>query len=118
MHDIKRRCSSFSTGRIEQLYQVPHDEDIRFRMHHGDRTDATHLTRIVQEAQRDEIYNFTAQSHVKVSFETAEQTTNSDGLGTLRLLEGNMHSGYDQACPMKCDTYFAGWHSTCFGDRS
>jgi GDPmannose 4,6-dehydratase len=87
VHGIRRRSSSFNTGRVEHLYQDPHEKQLRFLMHYGDMTDATNLIRIVQETQPDEIYNLAAQSHVQVSFETAEYTANSDGLGTLRLLE-------------------------------
>jgi GDPmannose 4,6-dehydratase len=87
VHGIKRRSSSFNTGRIDHLYQDPHDPDLRFFLHYGDLTDATNVIRIIQEAQPDEIYNLAAQSHVQVSFETAEYTANADGLGTLRLLE-------------------------------
>jgi GDPmannose 4,6-dehydratase len=87
VHGIKRRSSSFNTGRIEHLYQDPHEPDPRFILHYGDMTDATNLIRIVQETQPDEIYNLAAQSHVQVSFETAEYTANADGIGTLRLLE-------------------------------
>ncbi len=87
VHGIKRRSSSFNTARVDHLYQDPHLPDVRFFMHYGDLTDATSLIRIVQETQPDEIYNLAAQSHVQVSFETAEYTANADGLGTLRLLE-------------------------------
>ncbi len=87
VHGIKRRSSSFNTGRIDDIYQDPHDPDPRLVLHHGDLTDATNLIRIVQETQPDEIYNLAAQSHVAVSFETPEYTANADGLGTLRLLE-------------------------------
>ncbi len=87
VHGIKRRSSSFNTGRIEHLYQDPHVENQRFILHHGDMTDATNLIRIVQQTQPDEIYNLAAQSHVQVSFETAEYTANADGIGPLRLLE-------------------------------
>ena len=87
VHGIKRRSSSFNTGRVDSLYQDPHLPGVRFFMHYGDLTDATNLIRIVQETQPDEIYNLAAQSHVQVSFETAEYTANADGLGTLRLLE-------------------------------
>jgi GDPmannose 4,6-dehydratase len=87
VHGIKRRASSFNTARVDHLYQDPHEKDLRFRMHYGDLTDATNLIRIVQEVQPDEIYNLAAQSHVMVSFETAEYTANSDALGPLRLLE-------------------------------
>ena len=87
VHGLKRRSSSFNTGRVDHLYQDPHEQDLRFAMHYGDMTDATNLIRIVQETQPDEIYNLAAQSHVQVSFETPEYTANADGLGTLRLLE-------------------------------
>ena len=88
VHGIKRRSSSFNTGRIDHLYVDPHEPDVRFKLHYGDLTDPTNLIRILQETQPDEIYNLGAQSHVRVSFETPEYTGNSDGLGTLRLLEG------------------------------
>lgn len=84
---VKRRSSSFNTARIDHLYTDPHEDDPDFRLVYGDMTDATNLIRIVQEAQPDEIYNLAAQSHVQVSFETAEYTANADALGTLRLLE-------------------------------
>lgn len=87
VHGIKRRSSSFNTGRIEHIYQDPHEENPRFELHYGDMTDSTNLIRIVQQTQPDEIYNLAAQSHVQVSFETPEYTANSDALGTLRLLE-------------------------------
>ncbi len=87
VHGLKRRSSSFNTGRVDHLYQDPHEQELRFTMHYGDMTDATNLIRIVQETQPDEIYNLAAQSHVQVSFETPEYTANADGLGTLRLLE-------------------------------
>jgi len=87
VHGIKRHSSSFNTGRIEHLYQDPHEPNQQFILHYGDMTDATNLIRIVQETQPDEIYNLAAQSHVQVSFETAEYTANADALGTLRLLE-------------------------------
>jgi GDPmannose 4,6-dehydratase len=87
VHGIKRRSSSFNTGRVDHLYKDRHEDDLRFVMHHGDLTDATNIIRIVQETQPDEIYNLAAQSHVQVSFETPEYTANADALGTLRLLE-------------------------------
>jgi len=87
VHGVKRRSSSFNTSRIDHLYVDPHEHETRFHLHYGDLTDATSLIRIVQETQPDEIYNLAAQSHVQVSFETAEYTANADGLGTLRLLE-------------------------------
>ncbi|MBN9310470.1 GDP-mannose 4,6-dehydratase [Devosia sp.] len=87
VHGIKRRSSSFNTGRIEDIYEDPHVEDQRLILHYGDMTDSTNLIRIVQEVQPDEIYNLAAQSHVAVSFETPEYTANADAIGTLRLLE-------------------------------
>ncbi len=87
VHGVKRRASSFNTGRVDHLYVDPHEHETRFFLHHGDLTDATNLIRLVQETQPDEIYNLAAQSHVQVSFETAEYTANADALGTLRLLE-------------------------------
>lgn len=87
VHGLKRRSSSFNTGRIDHLYQDPHEPALRFRLHFGDLTDATNLIRVVQEIEPDEIYNLGAQSHVQVSFETPEYTANSDAIGTLRLLE-------------------------------
>ncbi len=87
VHGLKRRSSSFNTGRIEEIYQDPHVEHQNFILHHGDLTDSTNLIRVVQETQPDEIYNLAAQSHVAVSFETPEYTANADGIGTLRLLE-------------------------------
>ena len=87
VHGVKRRSSSFNTARIDHLYLDPHETDTRFFMHYGDMTDATNLIRIVQETQPAEIYNLAAQSHVQVSFETAEYTANADAMGTLRLLE-------------------------------
>jgi GDPmannose 4,6-dehydratase len=87
VHGIKRRSSSFNTGRVDHLYHDPHEKGVPFQLHHGDMTDATNLVRLVQQTQPDEIYNLAAQSHVQVSFETPEYTANADALGTLRLLE-------------------------------
>lgn len=87
VHGIKRRSSSFNSGRIDHLYHDPHDGEVRFRLHYGDMTDATNLIRLIQEIQPTEIYNLAAQSHVQVSFETPEYTANADALGVLRLLE-------------------------------
>jgi GDPmannose 4,6-dehydratase len=87
VHGIKRRASLFNTDRIDHLYHDPHETGAPFHLHYGDTTDATNLIRIVQEVQPDEIYNLAAQSHVKVSFETAEYTANADAMGALRLLE-------------------------------
>src|SRR6201747_1188290 len=87
VHGIKRRSSSFNTERVDHIYQDPHQSHTRFFLHYGDLTDSTNLIRLVQETQPDEIYNLAAQSHVAVSFETAEYTANADGIGTLRILE-------------------------------
>ena len=87
VHGIKRRSSLFNTDRIDHLYEDPHIEDSKFKLHYGDLSDSTNLIRIVQEVQPDEIYNLGAMSHVQVSFETPEYTANSDGIGTLRILE-------------------------------
>ena len=87
VHGIKRRASSFNTDRIDHLYQDPHAQNVRLRLHYGDLTDATNLIRIIQQVQPDEIYNLAAQSHVAVSFETPEYTANADAIGTLRMLE-------------------------------
>jgi GDPmannose 4,6-dehydratase len=98
VHGIKRRSSSFNTGRIEDIYQDPHDEDPRFHLHYGDMTDSTNLIRIIQETQPTEIYNLAAQSHVQVSFETPEYTGNADAIGTLRLLEAIRILGLEKTC--------------------
>ncbi|HVG51514.1 MAG TPA: GDP-mannose 4,6-dehydratase [Xanthobacteraceae bacterium] len=87
VHGVKRRSSSFNTERVDDLYLDPHLPNVKFFLHFGDVTDSTNLIRLVQQTQPDEIYNLAAQSHVMVSFETAEYTANADGLGTLRLLE-------------------------------
>ena len=87
VHGVKRRSSSFNTGRIDHIYQDPHEKNPRFVLHYGDLTDSTNLIRIIQQTQPDEVYNLAAQSHVQVSFETPEYTANADGIGTLRLLE-------------------------------
>jgi GDPmannose 4,6-dehydratase len=87
VHGVKRRSSSFNTERVDHLYQDPHKSGTNFFLHYGDLTDSTNLIRLVQETQPDEIYNLAAQSHVQVSFETAEYTANADGIGVLRLLE-------------------------------
>ena len=87
VHGLKRRSSSFNSARVDHLYVDPHERHAKFFMHYGDMTDATNLIRILQETQPSEVYNLAAQSHVQVSFETAEYTANADGLGTLRMLE-------------------------------
>ena len=87
VHGIKRRASQFNTQRIDHIYQDPHVENSRFKLHYGDLSDSSNLTRILQEVQPDEVYNLGAQSHVAVSFESPEYTADVDGMGTLRLLE-------------------------------
>lgn len=87
VHGTKRRASLFNTDRIDHLYQDPHEQDLRLKLHYADLTDSTNLIRIIGEIRPDEIYNLAAMSHVKVSFETPEYTANADGIGTLRILE-------------------------------
>lgn len=87
VHGMKRRASSFNTSRIDHLYLDPHEDNVRFFLHHGDMTDSSSLVRIIQKIKPDEIYNLAAQSHVAVSFEEPEYTANSDALGSLRILE-------------------------------
>ena len=87
VHGLKRRSSLFNTDRIDHLYEDPHVDNQKFKLHFGDMTDSTNLIRIIQEVQPDEIYNLAAMSHVHVSFDTPEYTANADGIGTLRLLE-------------------------------
>lgn len=87
VHGIKRRSSLINTDRIDHLYQDPHEQNVKFILHHGDLTDATSLIRIIQDVQPNEIYNLAAQSHVAVSFEEPEYTANSDAVGALRILE-------------------------------
>jgi len=111
VHGVRRRSSSFNTGRVEHLYQDLHEKDLRFIMHYGDLTDATNLIRLIQETQPDEIYNLAAQSHVQVSFETPEYTANSDALGTLRLLEAMRILGLE-----KNTRFYQASTSELFGD--
>ncbi len=87
VHGIKRRASLFNTQRVDHIYQDPHIKDAHFKLHYGDLTDSSNLTRIMQEIQPDEVYNLGAQSHVAVSFESPEYTVDTDGVGTLRMLE-------------------------------
>ncbi len=87
VHGIKRRASSFNTQRVDHLYQDPHIDHRNFVLHYGDLSDSSNLTRIIQQTQPDEIYNLGAQSHVAVSFESPEYTSDVDGMGTLRILE-------------------------------
>ncbi len=96
VHGIKRRSSQLNTGRIDHLYQDPHESPRRFVLHHADMTDTASLIRVIQQTQPDEIYNLAAQSHVAVSFEEPEYTANSDALGTLRLLEAIRILGLDK----------------------
>ena len=98
VHGIKRRSSLFNTARIDQLYQDPHEKDVKFKLHYGDLTDSTNIIRIIQEVQPDEIYHLGAMSHVKASFETPEYTANVDGLGTLRILEAVRLLGLTKKC--------------------
>ena len=96
VHGIKRRASSFNTQRVDHIYEDPHTDQARFRLHYGDLSDSSNLTRIIQEVQPDEVYNLGAQSHVAVSFESPEYTADVDALGTLRLLEAIRFLGLEQ----------------------
>jgi len=87
VHGVKRRSSSFNTGRIDHIYQDPHEKKKKFILHYGDITDSTSVSKIIKQVKPDEIYNLAAQSHVAVSFEVPEYTANADGLGVLRILE-------------------------------
>ena len=87
VHGIKRRTSLINTGRIDHLYKDPHEKNVRFKLHYGDLTDSTNIIRIIQEVMPDEIYNLGAMSHVQVSFDEPEYVANTDGVGTLRILE-------------------------------
>jgi len=87
VHGVIRRASTFNTSRVDHLYRDPHDEDTRFRLHYGDLTDGSGLSRIIRKVQPDEVYNLGAQSHVKVSFEQTEYTADAVGLGALRILD-------------------------------
>ena len=95
VHGLKRRSSSFNTARIDHIFKDPHENDVRFQLHHGDLSDASNLTRIISEVRPDEVYNLGSQSHVAVSFESPEYTADIGALGTLRLLEAirflNLH---------------------------
>jgi GDPmannose 4,6-dehydratase len=112
VHGLKRRSSSFNTGRIDHLYQDQHDDNVRFRLHFGDLTDATNLCRVIQEVRPDEIYNLGAQSHVQVSFEMPEYTANADALGTLRLLEALRILKLEKTC-----RFYQASTSELFGGR-
>ncbi|MGV6804185.1 MAG: GDP-mannose 4,6-dehydratase [Ruegeria sp.] len=96
VHGIKRRASSFNTQRIDHIYQDPHEPDPKLRLHYGDLSDTSNLTRIIREVQPDEVYNLGAQSHVAVSFESPEYTADVDALGTLRLLEAIRFLGLEE----------------------
>jgi len=96
VHGIKRRASQFNTQRVDHIYQDPHIENARFKLHYGDLTDSSNLTRILKEVQPDEVYNLGAQSHVAVSFESPEYTADVDGMGTLRLLEAIRFLGLEK----------------------
>ena len=87
VHGLKRRTSSFNTDRIDHIYEDPHIDNQKFILHYGDMTDSTNLIRLIKEIQPDEIYNLAAMSHVRVSFEMPEYVADTDGIGTLRLLE-------------------------------
>jgi len=96
VHGIKRRASLFNTQRIDHIYQDPHVDHARLRLHYGDLTDSSNLTRILSEVQPDEVYNLGAQSHVAVSFEAPEYTADVDAMGTLRLLEAIRFLGLEE----------------------
>jgi GDPmannose 4,6-dehydratase len=96
VHGIKRRASLFNTDRIDHIYQDPHTPSPKLRLHYGDLTDTSNLTRILQQVQPDEVYNLGAMSHVAVSFETPEYTADVDGMGALRLLEAIRFLGLEK----------------------
>ncbi|MEW2915160.1 GDP-mannose 4,6-dehydratase [Leisingera sp. JC11] len=96
VHGIKRRASSFNTQRVDHIYQDPHVDNAHFKLHYGDLTDSSNLTRIIQDVQPDEVYNLGAQSHVAVSFESPEYTADVDAMGTLRLLEAIRFLGLEK----------------------
>ena len=96
VHGIKRRSSLFNTQRVDHIYQDPHVENSRFKLHYGDLSDTSNLTRILRDIEPDEVYNLGAQSHVAVSFESPEYTADVDGVGTLRMLEAIRFLGLEQ----------------------
>lgn len=96
VHGIKRRASLFNTARVDHIYEDPHTDNARFKLHYGDLTDSSNLTRIISEVQPDEVYNLGAQSHVAVSFEAPEYTADVDAIGTLRLLEAIRFLGLEK----------------------
>ena len=96
VHGVKRRSSSFNTGRIDHLYQDPHEKVRKFILHYGDVTDAISVSTLIKNIKPDEIYNLAAQSHVAVSFEVPEYTANADAIGTLRILEAIKFHGFEK----------------------
>lgn len=96
VHGIKRRASSFNTERVDHIYEDPHLENQNFKLHYGDLSDSSNLTRVISEVQPDEVYNLAAQSHVAVSFESPEYTADVDALGTLRMLEAIRFLGLEK----------------------
>jgi len=96
VHGIKRRASMFNTSRVDHIYEDPHIADARFKLHYGDLTDSSNLTRIIRDIEPDEVYNLGAQSHVAVSFEAPEYTTDVDAVGTLRILEAIRFLGLEK----------------------
>ena len=96
VHGVKRRSSSFNTGRIDHLYQDPHEKNRKLILHYGDITDAISVSSIIKNIKPDEIYNLAAQSHVAVSFEVPEYTANADGIGALRILEAIKFHGFEK----------------------
>ena len=98
VHGIIRRSSSFNTGRIEHIYQDPQVENRMLFLHYGDMTDSSNIASLISSIKPNEIYNLAAQSHVKVSFETSEYTSNVDALGTLRLLNAVRSANLESSC--------------------
>lgn len=98
VHGVKRRSSSFNTGRIDHIFELAKKKKLPFELHYGDLTDSLNIVRLVQEIKPDEIYNLGAQSHVQVSFETPEYTANSDAVGCLRMLEAIRIAGLEKTC--------------------
>ena len=96
VHGIKRRSSLFNTQRLDHIYQDPHHENNRLKLHFGDLSDTSNLTRIISDIEPDEVYNLGAQSHVAVSFESPEYTADIDAVGTLRLLEAIRFLGFER----------------------
>ena len=113
VHGVKRRSSSFNTGRIDHLYQDPHEKNRKFILHYGDITDAISVSSIIKNIKPDEIYNLAAQSHVAVSFEVPEYTANADGLGALRILEAIKFHGFEKKNSFNIWNYRPRWLSSC-----